>query len=240
MTSPTLPIPTPTVFEFKINLVSLPDQITAGEVAAFTWMILGPKRTTKTTNVYYGDQATPGNLTKEILPLNTKYDQYLKEFISGEYTIPLTFVGNHVIDKPGTYYARAYASIDKDNYWSDEHIFTVKSAKHEIKIISYSEKVKLNQNSTFNWQISGPPTTISYTSIVGSKESKSGSLEETVDLTKTPYKELVKEFISGSYQIPLTFVGNAILPEYGTFYIRALAVINSKNIWSEEYTVSVQ
>lgn len=232
--------PTPTLTEYSIFLENIPQNKTQGDTISFTWKIDGPKNTIKTTTVYYGTTSTPGKLGKDILPLQTKYSEYLKEFINGVYEIPLVFVGNNVVDKPGTYYARAYAVIDDKNYWSEEKTFSVNPLMYEIKIINFSDKVKLNQNSVFTWQIAGPPTTINYTAIVGAKESKSGPLDETTDLSKTPYRELTKEFISGSFQIPLQFIGNAVLPEYGTFYIRALAVINGKNIWSDEYQVLVE
>jgi len=108
-----------------------------------------------------------------------------------------------------------------------------------IKIINYPDRVKLNDNTTFTWYISGPASSTGFTVIVGAKESQQGNLDENTDLTKTPYRILVKDFTTGTYNIPLTFVGNTVLPEYGSWYIRALAQINNKNLWSDEYTVTV-
>ena len=99
--SPTLSLPSPTPIEYTLDLVSIPQEITQGDNVAFTWQINGPKRKIKTTTVYYGTASTPGKLTKDILPLQTKYSDYLKEFISGEYEIPLVFVGNNIMDKSG-------------------------------------------------------------------------------------------------------------------------------------------
>ncbi|OGG02723.1 hypothetical protein A2W14_02220 [Candidatus Gottesmanbacteria bacterium RBG_16_37_8] len=239
--TPSIPAPTPTIFEYTIGIVNLPADVIERGFATFTWNINGPPTTIKSTSVYFGQQSTPGNLTKDILPQNTKYSQSLKEFQSGNFAVPLVFVGNQTLTKAATYFARAYAQINGNNYWSDEKSFTVKEIpKNEIRIVNYPGHVKLNDNSTFTWEITGPATTIGYTVIVGSKESKSGMLDETVGLEKTPYKVLVKDFTNGTYQIPLTYVGNAVMPEYGIFYVRALALINDKNLWSDEKTVSVE
>lgn len=239
--SPTLPPATPTIFEYTVSINSLPDEITEGGLATFTWNVNGSNRTIKTTSIYYGTTANSGNLAKDVLPEKTNYTDFLKEYMNGAYNIPMVFVGNATLSKQGTYYARAYAKIDEKNYWSDERSFTVKPIpRHEIKLINYPEKIKLKDNAAFTWQITGPQTTTGYTVVVGAKESKSGTLDETMDLSKTPYRELVKDFTNGTYAVPLTYVGNTYMPEYGIYYVRALALINGKNIWSEEYTVSVE
>lgn len=238
--SPTL-ISTPTPIEYKISFIDSPKEVTEGGQATFTWTIDGPPKTIHKSVVYFGTVDTDGILTKDIAPAETKYTDSVKDFIAGDYVIPMRFVGNATIAKPGKYYVRVYALIDGDNYWSEERNFTVMPVPgYEIKLVSYPQTVKLNENSAFTWEITGPQATTDFTAIVGAKESKSGKLDETIDLTETPYKVLVKDFTNGASSIPLRFVGNTILPEYGKYYIRALVVVNRKNIWSDEYTLTVQ
>ena len=112
--------------------------------------------------------------------------------------------------------------------------------KLEIKIVNFPEKVKLNENTAFTWQVLGPPGSTNYTAIVGSKDSGAENLDENTKLENTAYRVLTTEFITGSFNIPLNFVGNTTLPEYGKWYIRALVVVDGKNIWSDQYTVTVE
>lgn len=239
--SPTVIPTTPSPIEYKISFIDLPTEIIQGGQATFTWTINGPPKTIHKSAAYFGTISTKGNLTKDVAPAETNYTEISKDFIQGDYLIPITFVGNAQVAAPGKYFVRAYALIDNNNYWSDEKAFTVTAvSRHEIKIINYPEKIKLNDNSAFTWEITGPAATSGFTAIVGAKESKSGVLDESVDLAETPYKILVRDFISGTFSVPLRYVGNTVMPEYGTYYIRALTVINGKNIWSDEYNLSVQ
>lgn len=239
--SPTEIPATPTPIEYKITFIDSPTELMEGGQASFTWTIDGPPRTIHKSAVYFGTMNTQGILTKDVAPADTKYTDSVKDFIAGDFVIPIRFVGNATIAKPGKYYVRVYALIDSNNYWSEERMFTVKPIPgYEINLVNYPQKVKLNENSAFTWEITGPQAITGFTAIVGAKESKSGKLDETIDLTKTPYKVLVKDFTNGVYTIPLRYVGNTIMPEYGIYYFRALAIISGKNIWSDEYTLSVQ
>lgn len=239
--SPTAIPATPTPIEYKITFIDSPTSIMEDGLASFTWTVDGPPKTIHKTVVYFGTLSTQGILTKDVAPADTKYTDSVKDFIAGDFVIPLRFVGSAKVAKPGKYYARVYALIDSHNYWSEERLFTVKPIPgHEIKLVNYPQTVKLNENSAFTWEITGPQATTGFTAIVGAKESKSGKLDETINLTNTPYKVLVNDFTNGTYTIPLRYVGNTVMPEYGIYYIRALTVINGKNIWSDEHTLSVQ
>lgn len=235
--------PTPTPIDYKVSFIDSTAELLEGGNATFTWYIDGPPKTFHKSAVYFGTISSKGNLIKDIAPAETKYTDSVKDFLTGDFITPLRFVGNTAIAKSGNYYSRAYAFIDGNNYWSDEREFTVKpipTPGYDIRIINYPKTVKLNDNSTFTWDISGPQATSGFTAIVGAKESKSGHFEETIDINKTPYKVLVKDFTNGVYSIPLRYIGNTVMPEYGTYYIRALVIINGRNIWSDEYTLTVQ
>lgn len=238
--SPVLPSATPTPIAYKITINDLPKEMTEGDLATFTWYVDGPATTIHKSTVYFGLISEKGSFPIETAPSDTKYSDSVKDFLRGDYAIPMTFVGNVTVSTPGTYYARAYAFVDGKNYWSGERSFTVNAAGYEIKIIDLPSKVKLNDTTTFTWDISGPEATAGFIAVVGAKESKPGPLSATVDLSQTPYKVLVEDFTSGVFQIPLRYVGNAVIPEYGVYYIRVLAVVNGKNIWSDEYTLSVE
>lgn len=231
----------PSVPQYEITVVSAPKELVEENNAAFTWQISGLSNTIHTTTIYYGTTSTPGTLSTNVTPGETHYTDVVKDFIRGDYRIPLRFVGNTTISTQGTYFYRAYALIDGKHYWTAERPLVVKAKpRHEIKIVEPPHSISPGENVTFTWDIFGPSTTIGFTAVVSSKESKPGTLESSVDLPATPYSILVSDFISGTYTVPLRFVGNTKIPEAGVYYFRGLAFINGKNIWSDEYSLTVQ
>lgn len=100
--SPTeIPV-TPTPVEYKITFIDSPIEIMEGGQATFTWMIDGPPRTIHKSAVYFGTMNTQGILTKDVAPVDTKYTDSVKDFIAGDFVIPIRFVGNATIAKPGS------------------------------------------------------------------------------------------------------------------------------------------
>ncbi|MBI4062347.1 hypothetical protein HY410_00335 [Candidatus Gottesmanbacteria bacterium] len=231
----------PSVSTYEIAIVSAPKEVIEENNAAFTWQISGRANTIHTTTIYYGTTSIPGTLSTNVTPGETHYTDVVKDFIRGDYRIPLRFIGNAIISPPGTYFYRAYALIDGKHYWTPEQSFVVKpKPRHEIKIIDPPRSVSAGENVAFTWDVFGPSATTGFTAIVGGKESKPGTFESSVDLPATPYSILVNDFISGTYNVPLRFVGNTKITDPGVYYFRALAFINGKNIWSDEYSLTVQ
>lgn len=231
----------PSVAKYEITVVSGPKELVEEDNAAFTWQISGQSNTIHTTTIYYGTTSVPGTLSTNVTPGETQYTDVVKDFIRGDYRIPLRFIGNAIIPAQGTYFYRAYAFIDGKHYWTPERVLFVKAKpRHEIKIVDPPRSVSAGENVAFTWDIFGPSATTGFTAIVGGKESKPGTFETVVDLPATPYSTLVKDFISGTYNVPLRFVGNTRITDPGVYYFRALALINGKNIWSDEYSLTVQ
>lgn len=231
----------PSVAKYEISVVSAPKELVEENNAAFTWQISGLTNTIHTTTIYYGTTSTPGTLSTSVTPGETHYTDEVKDFIRGDYRIPLRFIGNAIIPAQGTYFYRAYALIDGKHYWTSERNFFVKAKpRHEIKIVDPPRNIAPGENVAFTWDIFGASATTGFTAIVGGKESKPGTLESSVDLPATPYSTLVNDFISGTYAVPLRFVGNTKITDPGVYYFRALAFINGKNIWSDEYSLTVQ
>lgn len=240
-TATVTPIPSPTPIPYGITLIYTPEDITEGDNAAFTWDITGPANTIHSTTIYYGMKSTSAALTEKAAPQDTSYTAALSDFIEGEYAIPLRFVANAKNMNAGTYFFRAYARIEGKHFWTPEQTFTVKPIpKHEIKLISYPTGVKSGENVAFTWEVLGPAASTGFTAIVASKQAKPGPLDSSVALTQTPYSAIVKDFSNGTSQVPLRFIGNAAVSEPGVYFFRALAFINDKNIWSDEYSFTVQ
>lgn len=122
--------------DYKISLLYPPKSVslsvlpvddkeaTMGGVVTFTWRIDGPPSTINSTTVYYGLSSNPGVLDQEVKPSDTKYTDFVKDFASGKFNIPLQFVGNTKLTEEGTYYYRVYAFIGGKHYWSSESNFT--------------------------------------------------------------------------------------------------------------------
>ena len=236
---PTTPIPT--AYEHNIAFVNFPKATTEGDNLTFTWLVNGPSATIHTTTVYYGLVSMPDILTTAASPSDTHYTQALPDFMEGDFDIPLQFISNTKSSFPGKYFFRGYANIDGKNYWTQEYSFSVdKRPRNEISIADRPVKVAHGINTSFTWDIVGPEAKFAYTAIVAAKESKAGPLDENTPLEKTPYKVIVKDFSDGSYTAPFRFVGNAVLNDTGVYYYRGLAFINGKNIWSEEYSFTVE
>lgn len=228
--------------QLSVSFVSTPGNLTEGSIATFTWFINGPAMTVHTTTVYYGTSSTPGLLDTAVLPANTRYTDSVPDFLNGYYNIPLQFIGNSKMTTPGSYFARVYAFVNGKNFWSDERAFTVSAyQKNEIHIIDYPAQAALGSVATFTWEILGPIASTGYSVIVGSKLSTPGTLDESTQISSTSYKLIfVSDFTSGTYTIPIRFVGNSPFYEAGTYYFRAYTWINGKNIWSDEYSLTVQ
>lgn len=239
--TPLPPTPTPTVYENSVSFISVPSDMLEGDRAAYTWTVNGPEKTIHKTTVYYGTESTPGVLTTAANPQDTRYTQALPDFMQGDYRVPLRFIAGIPIATSGRVYFRGYALIDGKNYWTDERSFAVaKKQKNVISIINKPVKFSPNTNISFTWDVGGPAATFSFTTIVAGKESKKGVLDESVTVGQTPYKVIVPDFTNGSYSVPIRFVGNASIAEAGVYYFRAIAYINGKNIWTDEYFFTVE
>lgn len=239
--SPAAPAPTQPARVPTVTVLDGPKELVEGDIASFTWFVDSAPVSIRTTTVYYGSTSDPGVLVTQALPEQTRYTRALQDFMDGTYAIPLRFVGSTPVSAPGIYFYRGYARIGEKHYWSGERSFVVKAKpKHEVNVSNFPTEVGAGENAAFTWDIYGPAATSGFTAIVGGKTSKPGKLEATVDAPQTPYAILTEDFTNGSFAVPLRFIGNARISDPGLYYFRALAFINGKNIWSDEYSFTVK
>lgn len=227
--------------DYKISLVDGPKQTVAGGVVTFTWRIDGSPTTINHTAVYFGTVSSPGVLEKDVKQADTKYTGIVKDFDNGKYNIPLQFIGNAKVGAAGKYYYRLHATIKNKNYWSDEYTFEVKPAgDYQVSIINAPKEANIGQTVTITWRVDGAPTTINHTSIHFGEVSTPGNLGKAVKPSETKYTDLIKDFASGKYNIPLQFVGNIKIATPGALFYRGHALINGKNYWTDEGTFEVK
>lgn len=227
--------------DYRITLVDAPKDVTTTGVATFTWKIDGPPATINKTEVYLGQESVPGELGKDVKPTDTKYTEILKDFSDGNYGIPLQFVGNMGLSKPGKYYYRLYASVKDKNYWTDEYTIDVTLPTYKAFLVDGTKEVTVGGVATFTWRVDGTPTTIVHTAVHYGLVSTPGTFGKDAKPEDTKYTDMVKEFANGKFNIPLQFVGNTSkLNTAGTYYFRVHALINGENYWGDEGTFEVK
>lgn len=225
---------------YKVILIDAPKEAEVNKSTTFTWNIEGPPATINHTAVHYGIVSDPGEKGANVKPEDTKYTDFVKDFATGDFNIPLRFIGNSVITAPGTYYFRVHALIDNKNYWTDEYTLEVKPQGYSISFVSTPTSATVGQPVTFTWDINGPPTVVNSTTVLFGLESNPGVLGSNVSPKDTKYTNQVPDFIKGSYNIPFRFVGNEKISSAGAYFYRAYTVIEGKNIWSDEYNLEVK
>jgi len=227
---------------YKVTLVDAPKEIATGVNATFTWRVDGSSTTINHTAVHIGTVSNPAELGKEVAPADTSYTEMVKDFASGNFTVPLQFVGNHVITTPGTYYFRVHAAVKDKNYWSDEYTVVVTQGETDYKISLFSPPAETVTKSivTFTWRVDGPPTTINHTAIHYGRTSTPGVLGKEITPDDTQYNLLTQDFASGNYGVPLQFIANTNIATVGAYFYRAHAVINGENYWTDEQELEVK
>lgn len=235
------------VEDYRVTLVDYSQEIPAGTITTFTWRIDGSPATTNHTSVHLGLVSDTREFTKEVKPAETKYTDMVQDFASGNYDIPLQFIGNIQMRDEGKYFFRVHALVKDKNYWSDEYSFDVvkTSADYRLKIIaapkavsvvSAPKEVEVGAVTTFTWRIDGPASTTNHTAVHFGQVATPGKLDFDVKPQDTKYPDLVPDFAQGNYNIPLQFVGNVNIATAGAYFYRLHALINGKNYWSDEYT----
>ncbi|OGG00567.1 hypothetical protein A3D78_00155 [Candidatus Gottesmanbacteria bacterium RIFCSPHIGHO2_02_FULL_39_14] len=224
---------------YRLTLVNAPKEVNASSVATFTWRIDGSPTTINHTSVHLGTTSQTGELGKDVKPENTPYNLAVPDFLNGNYSIPLQFIGNITMTNSGIYYYRVHALIKDKNYWSDEYSLEVKIPEYKVTLQDAPPQVTENQTFAFTWRVDGLSTTINHTSVHYGTQSTPGTLSKTVKPEDTNYTDLIKDFAKGNYTIPLQFVGNTTIAKSGTYYIRGHAIINGENYWTDERTLEV-
>ena len=113
--------------DYKLTLVNALNDAKAGSPVTYTWKIDGPQSSIYHTAIYFGQESVPGEIGKDVAPVETKYDKAsLVDFNYGKYKIPLQFIGNIKFGTTGKYYYRLHALIKDKNFWSEEYSIEIK------------------------------------------------------------------------------------------------------------------
>lgn len=225
---------------YKVTLIDAPKEVSTAVNSTFTWRVDGPATAINHTAVHLGTSSQTGDLGKDVKPENTPYSLMVQDFANGNYNVPLQFVGNIVLNDPGTYYYRVHAQVKDKHYWTDEYSLEVKIQDYKVSIISAPKEAVEDELFSFTWRVDGLPTTITHTSVHYGTESTPGVLGKEVAPDDTNYKDLVADFADGEYNIPLQFVGNTKIASPGTYYYRGHAIVNGEHYWTDEAVLEVK
>lgn len=225
---------------YKVTLIDAPKEVSAATNSTFTWRVDGPATTINHTAVHLGTSSQGGDLGKDVKPENTPYNLLVQDFANGNYNVPLQFVGNIILNTPGTYYYRVHAQVKDKHYWTDEYTLEVKTQDYKVSMISAPSQAVEDEVFAFTWRVDGLPTTITHTSVHYGTESTPGILGKEVAPDDTNYEDLVTDFTDGEYNIPLQFVGNTKIATPGTYYYRGHAIVNGQHYWTDEAVLEVK
>lgn len=108
--------------EFNVDVEDAPTNITANEPFDLSWSVTGENGSEiSRTAIYFGLNSSED---PEDPPAN--YSDSSDIFcVDEDCTVPENFTDELVVDDAGTYFYRAYAEIEGENFWSDEKTFTV-------------------------------------------------------------------------------------------------------------------
>ena len=111
-----------------------------------------------------------------------------------------------------------------------------------VSVVSVPSEVFAGEEFTVTWKVdSEAPAIINHTAIHFGTESRAGEFGDDVGPQQAGYSGLTPEFAATESSIPNEFSAKIAAPESaGTLYLRAHAIFNGKNYWTEEVSVAVK
>lgn len=128
----------------------------------------------------------------------------------------------------------------KDTIIEDQTISEETEDPVSIDFISVPAVAKPDSNFEVSWKVNSQiPSNITRTAVYYGTESNQ-ELDEEADPKNSGYAEMTKDFTEIPSKIPSVFRANVNAGKgTGNIYLRALAVYNGQNYWTDEKTVSV-
>ena len=111
-----------------------------------------------------------------------------------------------------------------------------------ISLVSVPTSVKENEPLAVSWNLeSKGPLTAVHTAIHYDSTSHPGIFTTEVGPQDSGYNILTKEYASGEFLVPSEFSTQISIPKgISNMYLRAHAIIDGKNYWTDETTVNVE
>lgn len=111
-----------------------------------------------------------------------------------------------------------------------------------IALVSVPTSVIEDESIIVDWNIASDSSlTAVHTAIHYGVESRAGVMGTEVGPQDSGYASLTREFASGEFAVPGDFSTSFAVPEgAGTVYLRAHAIVDGKNYWTDEVAVTIE
>ena len=120
---PSLPVP---LRGTAVLVTARPETAQVGVSVPFVWDVRAPVGAVATsTSLQWGRTSHPGAMNVMTTPAAVQYSDSLSDYMRGSYALPRTFRGAVTFPSAGTYFFRAHAVIDGQQYWSPEYSIRV-------------------------------------------------------------------------------------------------------------------
>ncbi len=135
-TAPSTPItteePTKEIVETipTIRITEIPTEVPVGGDINIAWTVTGEDLIAVHSAIHYGTESNTGSYGTDLGPPGG-YPSLTREFVSGEFSLPMDFSTSIPTDTAGNIYLRAHAVVEGKNYWTDEAVVAVKILEHE-------------------------------------------------------------------------------------------------------------
>ncbi len=111
-----------------------------------------------------------------------------------------------------------------------------------IRVVYAPKEVKKDKAFSLAWGLNavGDVTETTHTAVYYDTVSRAGTLNTDATPEQAGYASFTKDFIGKNHPVPQTFTIDFTAEQTGELFFRALAVIDGKNYWTDEYKIVVK
>ncbi len=223
----------------SIEITVIPEKVREGETFQVAWVVKGRGLRATHSALHYEADSKPGEIGLDKGPQDVGYPQLTTGFLSGDYALPMEFKAEVKADIVGVLYIRAHVIVDEKHYWTAEKRVEVIRGPG-IVITSLPSKVTVGADLKVTWQVFGDDLRATHTAVHYGYESKPGTFGLDVGPAGAGYPSLTTQFASGDFVLPMEFSASFKPDSSGKIYLRAHAIVEGKNYWTEEQVVTVE
>ncbi|HEX9007909.1 MAG TPA: hypothetical protein VF837_01475 [Patescibacteria group bacterium] len=110
----------------------------------------------------------------------------------------------------------------------------------QTDMVSYPESVIVGSKPIFIWNVQTPnDLTTSFTTIYWSYTSSPSALTVNDSPSAVKYANHTSDYLSGTFKLPDNFDSQLTVEKPGRIFFRSYAKVGDQNLWSKEYSFTV-
>lgn len=110
----------------------------------------------------------------------------------------------------------------------------------QTDMVSYPESVIVGSKPIFIWNVQTPnDLTTSFTTIYWSYTSSPSALTVNDSPSAVKYANHTSDYLSGTFKLPDNFNSQLTVEKPGRIFFRSYAKVGDQNLWSKEYSFTV-